>query len=618
MNPQNPPSELRHAVVSLRPYFVRAGWFSLLASLLVLAPSGYMLEVYGRVVDSRSHGTLLMLTLLVLGAYALMEVLEWARSELMREASVELDRQLSGRIFDAIFAANLKRLPGGTQQPLNDFRQVRDFLYSPPLLAILESPIALVMLVLLFLISPIMGWSSLLFGVLQTGIAYMNERRTKPPLMQANRSAIAAQQYADGTLRNAEVIESMGMLRNTHQRWMDRQRDFLGLQALASERAGAYQALSRFVQNVLSSMLLGLGCWLLLRNDLAGGPGMMIVASILGGRMLAPLVQVVSQWQSVVNVRDAWARLEQLLAAVPARTNSMALPAPRGALVVEPLGAVAPGNSAPILRSVAFGLAPGEALVVVGPSASGKTTLARLLTGLWPAINGKVRLDGVDVHAWDKGELGPHVGYLPQGVELFEGTLAENIARFGKVDQHKVEAAARAVGLHEFISALPGGYGNPVGPEGARLSGGQRQRVGLARALYGDPVFVVLDEPNSSLDEEGDAALAKAISDAKQRGTTFVIMTHRTSVLAVADKMLVLRDGQQQAFGPRDDVLAALNKAAQQAQAQASGQAQQAQPAPHQPQQPQQPQQPSVPAVQAAPTVPAIGISGPSGSPSAT
>lgn len=573
MNPNKPPSELREAIVSLRLYFVRAGWFSLVASLLVLAPSGYMLEVYERVVNSRSHMTLMMLTLLVLGAYVLMEVLEWARSEVMRAASVELDGAMSERIFGAIFEANLRRLPGGTQQPLNDFRQVRDFLFSPALLALMESPIAFVMMVLLFLISPVLGWSSLVFAALQTMVAWFNERSTKPPLMQANRSAIAAQQYADGALRNAEVIESMGMLRDTHRRWMGKQQEFLKLQALASERAGGFQAISKFLQNTLASLLLGLGCWLLLRNELNGGGGMMIVGSILGGRMLAPLVQVVSQWQTVVNVRDAWGRLDQLLAAVPARPQGMALPAPRGLLQVEQLVAAAPGNPAPILRGVAFALNPGEVLAVVGPSASGKTTLARLLVGLWPAAAGKVRLDGADVHTWDKGELGPHVGYLPQGVELFEGTLAENIARFGVVDPARVEAAARAVGLHDFILSLPQGYESPVGAEGARLSGGQRQRVGLARALYGNPVFVVLDEPNSSLDEQGDAALSLAIQEAKARGTTFVVMTHRTSVLAVADKMLVLRDGQQQAFGSRDDVLAALNKAAQQAQAPAQAQA---------------------------------------------
>ena len=566
MKQKQQPSELREAIASLRPYFVRTGWFSLVCSLLVLAPSGYMLEVYDRVVNSRSHTTLVMLTLLVLGAYVVMEVLEWARSEVMRAASVELDSKMSVRIFNAIFEANLRRLPGGTQQPLNDFRQVRDFLYSPVLLALLESPVSLVMMVLLFLISPVLGWSALAFALLQTLVAWLNERSTQPPLMQANRAAIEAQQYADNTLRNAEVIESMGMLRDTHRRWLLKQRDFLDLQALASERAGGYQAISKLLQNTLSSLLLGLGCWLLLRNELNGGGGMMIVASILGGRMLAPLVQVVSQWQTVVNARDAWTRLDGLLTAVPARPPGMALPAPRGALQVEQLVAAAPGNPLPILRGVLFALAPGEVLAVVGPSAAGKTTLARLLVGLWPAQGGKVRLDGADIHTWNKAELGAHLGYLPQGVELFEGTLAENIARFAEVEPAKVEAAARAVGLHEFILSLPLGYDSPVGPEGARLSGGQRQRVGLARALYGDPVFVVLDEPNSSLDEEGDAALARAIQESKARGTTFVVMTHRTSVLAVADKMLVLRDGLQQAFGPRDEVLAALHQAQQPAQ----------------------------------------------------
>jgi ATP-binding cassette subfamily C exporter for protease/lipase len=569
MNPNKPPTELRAALAALRPYFVRAGWFSLLGSLLILAPSGYMLEVYGRVVNSRSHMTLWMLTLLILGVYVLMELLEWARSEVMRAASVEWDERMRGRIFHAIFDANLKRVPGGTQQPLNDFKLVREFLYSPVLLGLMESPVSLVMLVLLFLISPVLGWTSIAFACVITLVGWFNERSTKPPLMQANRSAIAAQQYADGSLRNAQVIESMGMLRDIHARWMDKQREFLNLQAKASESAGGYQAVSKFLQTTLSSGLLGLGCWLLLHNSLNGGDVMMIMASVFGGRVVAPLVQAVSQWQTVINVRDAWSRLDSLLGMVPQRVPGMSLPAPRGSLQVEQLVAGAPGNPANILKGVAFALNPGEVLAVVGPSASGKTTLARLLTGLWPATMGKVRLDGADVFTWDKSELGPHVGYLPQGVELFDGSLAENIARFGVVEMEKVEAAARAVGLHDFIMALPLGYDSPVGRDGAMLSGGQRQRVGLARAIYGDPVFVVLDEPNSSLDEEGDAALANAIQVMKSRGTTFVVMTHRTSVLAVADKMLVLRDGQMQAFGPRDEVLAALQKAAQQVQAQA-------------------------------------------------
>ena len=562
MSSNKPATELHQAILGLKPYFVRAAGFSVVASLLVLAPSGYMLEVYDRVVNSRNHMTLTMLTLLVLSAYVLMEVLEWVRAEIMHEASLQLDKKLSSRVFLTIFEANLKRLPGGTAQPMNDFRTVRDFLFAPVVLAIMEVPVALTFLILIYAISPVLGWTAVAAAVVQTFVGWLNERSTQPPLLAANRNAIAAQQYADGTLRNAQVIESMGMLRDVHQRWIVKQREFLGLQAQASGQAGFYQAVSKFLQNTVSSGLLGLGAWLLLRNELAGGSAYMIIGSILGGRVLAPLIQVVTQWQSLVNARDAYSRLDQLLAALPERPPGMPLPAPQGQLLVENLMAAAPGTQVPILKGLNFALQPGEVLAVVGPSASGKTTLARLLVGIWPALGGKVRLDGADVYTWSKDELGPHVGYLPQGVELFDGTVADNIARFGDVDMARVEAAARTVGLHEFILSLPQGYESPVGREGARLSGGQRQRIALARALYDKPAFVVLDEPNSSLDEQGDAALADAISRMAARGTTFVVMTHRTSVLAVAHKMLVLRDGQAQAFGPRDDVLKALNDAA--------------------------------------------------------
>lgn len=561
MTPPRIPSELRLGLTELRPYFVRAAGLSVVASALVLAPSAYMLEVYERVVNSRNVMTLAMLTLLVLAVFALMEVLDWARGQLMHQASLALDERFSGRVFRAIFEANLKRAPGATAQPMNDFRTVREFLNTPVLIACMEAPVSLLFLILIFAMSPVLGWSAVAAALLQTLIAWLNQGASQPPLLAANRSAIAAQQYADGSLRNAQVIESMGMLRDIHRRWIARQREFLNLQAHASEVGATFQAASKFLQNTTGSLLLGLGAWLLLRNDLNGGAAMIIIASILGGRVLAPLVQIVSQWQAVVNVRDAWGRLDQLLAALPVRPPAMPLPAPRGALTVESVVAAAPGSQLPILRGVALALQPGEVLAVVGPSASGKTTLARLLVGLWPALSGKVRLDGVDIYQWEKTELGPHMGYLPQGVELFEGSLAENIARFGEVDPTKVEAAARAVGLHEAIVALPKSYDTQIGRDGGMLSGGQRQRVGLARALYGNPVFVVLDEPNSSLDEAGDAALVSAIALLKARGTTFVVMTHRTSVLAVADKMLVLHEGQSRAFGARDEVMAALAKA---------------------------------------------------------
>ena len=565
MSALNANSELKEAVRELRPFFIQAAVFSLVTSLLVLGSSWYMLEVYERVVNSRNHMTLLMLTLAVLMVYAVMEVLEWARSGLMHEAGDLFDARMRSRFFKTLFEANLKRIPGGSLQTMNDFRAVKGFMTSPALFAVMETPASLVFLVLIFSMNPWLGAFTLVSAVVQVVVALLNEKNTQPPLSEANKGAFAAQQYADGVLRNAQVIESMGMLGDVHRRWIQKQRHFLGLQTIASLAGGFYQSISKFLQNVVSSALLGLGCWALLHEKLNGGPAMMIIASVLGGRVLAPLVQVVAQWQGVVNARDAWARLEQLLKTLPVKPESMSLPAPKGNLQVEGVLASAPGSQAPILRGVSFSLRAGEVLAVVGPSASGKTTLARLLMGLWPSVGGKVRLDGADVFAWDKAELGPHVGYLPQGVELFDGSIAENIARFGDVDQQKVQAAAQAVGLHDFITDLPQGYDSTVGREGMTLSGGQRQRVGLARALYGEPVFVVLDEPNSSLDDVGDAALAGAIQVMKAKGTTFVVMTHRTSVLAVADKMLLLRDGQVQAFGPRDEVLAALNKAVQQA-----------------------------------------------------
>ena len=563
MKPQTPPSELALAFDPLKPVLMRAAGFSMVISLLALSPTVYMLEVYDRVVNARSGMTLAMLTVVVVLCYAVMEILEKVRGAMMRAAGVQLDDKLSERVYNAMFQGFLKRHVSGGTQVLNDLKLVREFLFNPALLAVLEAPVALVALALIFAINPLLGWSAVVGALAQMGVAYMNERATRKPLNEANRSAAAAQQFAEASLRNAHVMESMGMLDAVQARWQKRQDQFLAYQAQASEGAGLWTAMSKLIQQLMGSVLLGLGAWLLMGNALNGGGGMVIIGSVLGGRVLAPLGQVVAQWNAVVNVRAAWARLEALLAQIPEKPEAMPLPAPKGFLTVEALMAGAPGQQVPIVRGVQFGIQPGEVLAVIGPSASGKTTLARLLVGLWPAISGKVRLDGADVHAWDKAELGPYLGYLPQGVELLDGTLAENIARFGDVDMAQVEAAARLVGLHELIMSMPQGYNSPIGRDGTMLSGGQRQRVGLARALYGKPVFVVLDEPNSSLDEVGDAALANAIATLKQMGTTFVVMTHRSSILGVADKILLMREGTQQAFGPRDEVLAALQQKAQ-------------------------------------------------------
>jgi ATP-binding cassette subfamily C exporter for protease/lipase len=559
--------ELRAALARTLPLLRLATLFALVGALLLLTPSWYMLEVYDRVVGSRSHVTLAMLTLLVLGAFLVMEVLDWAAALVLHHAGLRFEHALRARVFEASFTASLRRLPAGGAQPLQDLATVRDFFSSAAVRAALEIPVAVIFLALVFAIHPMLGWLTFAGGLVQTAVAWLNERGTQAPLVGANRVAREAQLYADASLRNAEVIGSMGMLPDIHRRWQQRQLQYLQLQALASDRGGTWQAASRFVQTSLSSALLGLAAWLGLRGELRDHGGLMIVASILGGRVLAPVGTLVLQWRTVVNARDAWGRLGQLLRAVPARQPGMALPAPTGQLAAENLVVTAPGAANALLRGVSFTLAPGEVLAVIGPSGGGKTTLARTLVGLWPSTGGKVRLGGADVFAWDKQELGPWIGYLPQGVELFDGTVAENIARFDQPDPAKVEAAARKVGLHEFIEALPAGYDTEIGSEGAMLSGGQRQRLALARALYGSPVFVVLDEPNASLDEAGDRALAAAISEAKANGTTFVVMTHRIGVLGVTDRILVLVEGQVQAFGPRDEVLAAIQRASQQAQA---------------------------------------------------
>ena len=561
-------SELKLALSALRPYFKQAALFSLLINLLILAPTIYMLEVYDRVVNSRSSTTLLMLTVLVLGMYFLMELLEWVRSQVMYGAGLDFDARLGDRVFNLIFEATLRKIPGaGTSQPLSDLRSVRAFFASPAVFAIMDAPVSLLFLVLIFLVNVWLGMAAVVGALLAVFVGLLTERGTQAPLMEANRIAIEAQIYANNTLRNAEVIESMGMLGNVHRRWMEKQRKFLHQQAIASDAAGGYTAISKLLQVLQGSLLLGLGCWFLLKGELHGGAGMMLIGSILGARVLAPLVQVVGSWRQVVNVRDAYARLDKFLQALPAKQEGMSLPAPKGLLTVENVITGAPGSQVAILRGVNFALPAGETLAVVGPSASGKSTLARLLVGIWPAANGKVRLDGIDVFAWNKAELGPHVGYLPQDVELFDGTLAENIARFGEVDRAAVIAAAQAVGLHETIENLSDGYDSAIGDDGCFLSGGQRQRVGLARAIYGGPKFVVLDEPNSSLDEAGEYALVQTLAQLKAQGTTVVLITHRTNVLSAVDRLLVLRDGQTQAYGPRDEVLAALSGAAAQSPA---------------------------------------------------
>ncbi len=567
MTPQSPtakpaPSVLKTELLRHMPLYRKVLFFSLICNLLVLAPTIFMLEVYGRVVSSRSGITLGMLLVMVIGAYVVMEALELVRNEIMARAAARVDESLRQRLFDGAFEANLKRGGIGSTQVFSDLKTLRDFMPSPGAMAFMDLPASLIFLVIVFMIHPSLGLFALLGATIQVIVAIRTEKRTMPALTEANRAAISAQGYATGSLRNTQVIEAMGMMGAIRSRWVGMQQRFLKLQAVASDTSGTNAAVGKFVQLSQGSMILGLSCWLSLQGHISGG-GMMIVASTLGGRMLTPLMQLVLQWRVVVNARDAYARLDEALGLEEPEREAMPLPAPKGLLTVEGVVVPAPGAPVPILKGVSFGLQPGELLVVLGASASGKTTLARALTGIWPSTAGKVRLDGSDVYQWDKDELGPHVGYLPQTVELFDGTLAENIARFGDVDMEKVRAASALVGLEPMVEALPDGFDARIGDDGAFLSGGQRQRVGIARALYGMPKFIVLDEPNASLDEAGERMLIATLHQLKAAGCTVVVMSHRRNVLEAADKLLMMRDGQVALFGPRDEVLAALQKAAQ-------------------------------------------------------
>lgn len=553
-----PGSELRLALKKFNAVWRMAIFLSLIIGLLGFTSTVYMLEVYDRVVNSRSLMTLASLTAVTLAIYALMELLETIRSRLLWGVGVQFELKFSNRIYIAMFEGlRNKKVPGAISVQ-SDFRSVREFFYNPALSAAFELPIALICLFLIFAINAWLGLAAVVGAIAQTTVAWLIQRVSREPMLQAQQRSQAAQTYAEAALRNSHVMEAMGMLDAVSKKWQKHQNAFLTLQSNASEAAGGLNAVAKLLQQLMGSILLGLGAWFFLRNELNGGSAMMIISSVLGGRLLAPLAQIIQQWSAIVNVSGAWSRLESLLAEVPAPSKNMPLPAPKGHLQVENLSASPPGQNLLVLSGLKFDVPPGKVLAVVGPSASGKTSLAKLMLGVWSPLSGKVRLDGVDVHAWDKTELGPFVGYLPQGVELLEGSLAENIARFGDVDMVRVEAAAHRVGLHDFISGLPHGYSTQVGRDGEMLSGGQRQRVGLARALYGEPIFVVLDEPNSSLDEAGDAALSQAIGSLKAQGTTFIVMTHRTSVLAVSDFMLVLRDGSQSVFGPSAEVLQKL------------------------------------------------------------
>lgn len=574
---QIPQNEIAQTLIGFKGAFRTVGIFSAVINVIMLVPALYMLQVYDRVLSSRNETTLLMLTVMALGAYLLMSALEFVRSFVLIRLGAQLDMKMNKRIYTAAFEQNLKREGGNAGQALQDLTNIRQFLTGNGLFAFFDAPWFPIYLAVIYLFDPLLGMFALGGTVVLVALAYVNEVISKKPLAEASTMAVASSNLATNNLRNAEVISAMGMLPNLMSRWFKLHSRFLQLQAEASEKAGVVSALTKFVRMSMQSVILGLGALLVLDGKIT--PGMMIVASILMGRATAPVEQLIAVWKNWSSTRSAYQRLNKLLEANPAREAGMSLPKPLGRVSVEAVTAAPPGSSVAVIKNLSFAIAPGDVLGIIGPSGSGKSTLARLLVGIWPAAVGKVRLDGVDVYNWNKDELGPSIGYLPQDVELFAGTVSENIARFGEIDAEKVILAAKRAGVYDMILHFPQGYDTPLGDGGGGLSGGQKQRLGLARAMYDDPSLIVLDEPNSNLDDVGEQALVAAINDLRGRGKTIVLITHRTSALSTTNKLLLLRDGMAQLFGPTGQVLAELAKTNQQKaqQAQHTKQAGQAQ-----------------------------------------
>lgn len=554
------PSEnsLHTALKACRESFLSVGFFSFFINALMLVPTFYMLQVYGRVITSGSLTTLSMLTLIMTGLVITLGCLEWTRSRIMVRVSNRLDMLLSRQVYKASFKRALES--GGmdaSAQPLNDLTGLRQFLSGNGLFAFFDAPWLPIYIAVMFMFHPWFGWVATGSALLLLLLAFVNERLTGPTLAQANKEHIGASLYTTKNLRNAEVIESMGMLETLMDRWWTRQKNVLLLQSRASDKGAMISTLSSSFRILVQSLILGLGAYLAVDHQV--GAGLVFAGSVLLGRALAPIDLIIGSWKGFIAARSQYARLNAILASQQAQPERMSLPAPKGDVQVENLTVAAPGSNIAIIKNISFSVPAGCVVGIIGPSAAGKSTLARALLGIWAPLQGVVRLDGADISAWDKHELGPHIGYLPQDIELFEGSVSDNIARFTRVDSEKVILAATTAGVHDMILLLPDGYDTVIGGDGVVLSGGQRQRIGLARALYGSPRLIILDEPNSNLDEVGDRALIAALHRIRLSGTTLFVITHRTNIVSQLDRLMVMSNGGLSLFGPRELVLTELN-----------------------------------------------------------
>lgn len=553
---------LQDCLQGLKKGMVVVFGFSIFTNLLLLAAPIYMLQVYDRVLTSRSTDTLLFLTLIIGFAIATYAVLETVRSGIVIRLGVWLDRRLGRELLADSIVRPLRSGTIANVNALADLKTCRGFLSGSELFSFLDAPWAPVFLLFVYLLHPFLGLLALTGAVLLFAMAVANERLTRAALADSGQAGTRAMQQAQSAVRNGDVIDAMGMLPSLVERWNVFNGAAVDAHARASLRGSLVTAASRFIRQMLQVAMLGTGAWLVIRGEVT--PGAMIAGSILMGRALAPVEQAISGWRSAVNARTAFGRVHDALADAGEGVQAMSLPAPRGDLSVEGVTYMHPGQAAPVLKNVSFHLPAGRTLGVIGPSGAGKTTLVRLLLGNLAPRMGHVRLDGMDVSRWRADDLGRHCGYLPQDIELFSGTVAENIARMGVADPGDIVAAARLAGCHDLILRFSHGYETRTGDNGLALSGGERQRIALARALFGDPPFIVLDEPNASLDAIGEAALLDAIKTLKAAGKTLVIIGHRPSIIQHVDDLLVLNRGQVQEFGPKEQVLASLSGNARQ------------------------------------------------------
>ena len=552
-------NSLQAALKACKGSFISVGIFSFFVNALMLVPTFYMLQVYGRVMTSGSIPTLVMLTIIMTLLVATMGALELVRSRIMVRVSTKLDVLLSRSVYRASFKRALDS--GGmdaSAQPLNDLTGLRQFMTGNGLFAFFDAPWLPIYIAVMFMFHPWYGWVAVGSAIVLLILAALNEKMTGKALAEANKENLGANLYTSKNLRNAEVIESMGMLNTLIHRWSGRQKNVLMLQSVASDKGGAIAAISKTFRMLIQSLILGLGAYLAVNHEISAG--LVIAGSVLLGRALAPIDLIIGSWKGFISARSQYNRLNEILDKQKAEPERMSLPAPEGHINVENIIVSPPGSRTPVIKGISFAVPAGFVVGVIGPSASGKSTLARALLGIWVPQHGVVRLDGADISSWDKHELGPHIGYLPQDIELFEGSISENIARFSEVDAKKVVLAAKTAGVHEMILQLADGYDTVIGSDGANLSGGQRQRIGLARAIYGQPKLIILDEPNSNLDEVGEKALALAIQVLKAAGSTIFVITHRTNILTQLDRLLVMNNGTISMYGPREQVMAELSK----------------------------------------------------------